>query len=167
MAWAWSRWPALAGANCRTFFVAQLAEGGRVRRRVAPAEARVFVLSGPPPGTEAAFPKAGLIPALNSLDQIDRWLTHCPGAPAAVHLDTGMGRLGLSPEEVSTLVGDPARLSALAPVLVMSHLVAADEPGDPHPRAGRPLPGPARGLSGRAGSLANSSGLFMGTPNPS
>jgi alanine racemase len=153
---------ALAGAGCRTFFVAQLPEGRRVRA-VAPAEARVFVLSGPPPGTDRAFPEAGLIPVLNSLEQVDRWLAQCPGAPSAVHLDTGMARLGLGAEEVSALLADPDRLAALAPVLVMSHLVAADEPGDPTTRAQidrfRDL---RAAFPGVAGSLANSSGIFMG-----
>ena len=41
--------PALSGAGCCTFFVAQLSEGVRVR--AAAAEAAVYVLNGLPPGT--------------------------------------------------------------------------------------------------------------------
>lgn len=153
---------ALAGAGCRTFFVAQLPEGRRVRA-VAPAEARVFVLSGPPPGCEQAFPQADLIPVLNSLEQIDRWLDQCPGAPAALHLDTGMARLGLGPEEASALLADSVRLATLAPVLVMSHLVAADEPGDLITRTQVERFAALRAcLPDVPASLANSSGIFMG-----
>lgn len=152
----------LADVGCRTFFVAQLDEG-RTVRRVLPADARVFVLSGPLDGTEAAFPENGLIPVLNSLEQVDRWRHRAPGRPAALHLDTGMARLGLGPDEVEALVADPARRSDLSLTLIMSHLACAEDPGHPLTRDQIERFAAVRAaFSGVPGSLANSAGVFLG-----
>lgn len=152
----------LADVGCRTFFVAQLDEG-RTVRRVLPADARVFVLSGPLDGTEAAFPENGLIPVLNSLEQVDRWRHRAPGRPAALHLDTGMARLGLGPDEVEALVADPARRSDLSLTLIMSHLACAEDPGHPLTRDQIERFAAVRAaFPGVPGSLANSAGVFLG-----
>ena len=48
---------------------------------------------------------------------------------AVVHVDTGMSRLGLPPDELAILSAQHAkRLAGLNLVLVMSHLACADEP---------------------------------------
>ncbi len=153
---------ALARAGCRTFFVAQFDEG-RVVRRVVPPEARVFVLSGPVAGTEAAFAPAGLIPVLNSPEQMDRWRARAPGQPAALHLDTGMGRLGLGADETAALLADPDRRTSLSPALIMSHLACADDPGHPLTRLQIERFAAVRAaFPGVPGSLANSAGVFLG-----
>ncbi|WP_299437334.1 alanine racemase [uncultured Rhodospira sp.] len=158
---------ALVGAGCRTFFVAQLDEGLRVAPTL-PRDCRLFVLSGPTPGTEAAFTDAGLIPVLNSREQIDGWAAHArahvPGAPAAIHVDTGMTRLGLTPAELEALRRDRRALEPFTPVLVMSHLACADMPG--HPMNAQQLKAFAavrEAFPGVPGSLANSSGVFLGS----
>jgi alanine racemase len=157
---------ALYRAGCRTFFVAQLEEGLRVAPTLA-ADARVFVLSGPTPGTEPEFVHAGLIPVLNSPDQIEGWAAHARAQdrtlPAALHVDTGMNRLGLGPAEMAALLeggGMPARVPL---VLVMSHLGCADMPG--HPMTGRQIEdfqAVRAAFPGVPGSLANSAGVFLG-----
>nr|WP_221237195.1 alanine racemase [Roseospira goensis] len=159
---------ALYRAGCRTFFVAQLEEGLRVAPTL-PADSRVFVLSGPTPGTEPEFSAARLIPVLNSREQIDRWAAHARGhpgdqaAPAAIHVDTGMTRLGLSDAELAALRADPGVLDGIAVRLVMSHLACADEPGHPLNAAQIAAFDAARpAFPGVPGSLANSSGVFLG-----
>src|SRR5215468_10784814 len=54
----------LAKAGCRTFFVADVAEGRRVRA-IAP-EAVIYALNGLMPGSAPAFAAANLRPVINS-----------------------------------------------------------------------------------------------------
>lgn len=152
---------ALAAAGCRTFFVAHLAEGRRVRE--AAPEATVYLLNGLLPGTAPALAEAGLRPILGSLAEVAEWngfaeATGWTGG-AALHIDTGMNRLGLAPAEARTAAVRPPRNLAL----VMSHLACADETN--HPLTARQVAAfrELRTLfPGIAGSLANSSGIFLG-----
>lgn len=161
--------PALATAGCRHFFVALLGEAIALRAVVPQAE--IYVLSGPLGGDEAAFRDHRLIPVLNSRPQIERWRDWAKAsgpAPAAIHVDTGMSRLGLPPAELAWLAGDPAGLGAFPIPLLMSHLACSEEPDNPMNREqlgrwraalDRLLPP----LSGRPIlSFANSSGIFLG-----
>ncbi len=111
--------PALHEAGCRDFFVAHLSEALRLRPVLA-ADARLFVLNGLQPGAEAPCADAGIVPVLNSLEQVANWsaLAKARGLvlPAALQFDTGMSRLGLSPDEAEQLVADP-RGSGCAPPL--------------------------------------------------
>lgn len=120
--------PALYAAGCEHYFVANLREGLQLRRHVG--EADIYVLSGPEPGEEISLREASLIPVLNSLPQIERWLGVVVGTRgrAAVHIDTGMSRLGMSDTEVRALAADSSLLSRLDIVFVMTHLACADEP---------------------------------------
>lgn len=157
--------PALAAAGCRRFVVATLDEALALRPLLGQAD--ILVLSGPFPGSESDFAEAGLIPALNSPDQIERWAAFAARRerrfPTAIHVDTGMARLGLSAVELAALAGDADRLAALSPVLVMSHLACADEPGHPLNALQRDRFAQARQrLPGLPGSLAASSGIFLG-----
>jgi alanine racemase len=152
---------ALYAAGCRHFFVAYLNEALAIRDVVP--DAMLAVLGGLIPGTEDAHAAHGLTPVLGSLDEIARWRGR--GRAAILHVDTGMSRLGLSPEELLVLAGDPARLLGLPIRYVMSHLVSSETPDDPineHQRqrfaAARPM------LSAAPSSLANSSGIFLGKP---
>ncbi|HEY7672702.1 MAG TPA: alanine racemase [Gammaproteobacteria bacterium] len=114
----------LFAEGCRTFFVATLDEGHELRD-VLPRP-RIFVLSGAIPGTERALKTAALIPVLNSLSQVRGWASI--GGPAALHVDTGMTRLGMTRAEVDALASDRALLSALEIACVLTHLACADEP---------------------------------------
>jgi alanine racemase len=123
--------PALAGAGCDSFFVARLAEGMALRR-LLPA-ARIFVLDGAAPDAVPALLSHNLVPVLNSLADIAGWQAAARTArqslEAVVHVDTGMGRLGLPPYELSVLAGEARkRLAGLSLALVMSQLACADEP---------------------------------------
>ena len=50
---------------------------------------------------------------------------------AAVHVDTGMNRLGMPESELDQLAASPELLSAFETTLVMSHLACADHAEDP------------------------------------
>jgi alanine racemase len=156
--------PALARAGCRVFFVAHADEGVTLRR-VLP-EAEIFVFNGALPGAEAAFAEHRLAPVLNSLGAILAWATFCGGhgpLPAALHIDTGMSRLGLPQDELVRLTQEPERLAGIDLRYIISHLACAEERESPmnasqlaelEAALGR-LP-PARV------SFANSSGIFLG-----
>lgn len=170
---------ALAEAGCRSFFVATIEEGIEVRAvlaagtEAAARSAAVYVLNGPLRGADEALIAHRLTPVLNSLDDVTAWSAAArrreARLPAALHVDTGMARLGLPADELARLVDDPDLLAGIAPVLVMSHLACADQPEHPlnerqRQALGRalaaltPVLAPARPLV----SLANSAGIFLG-----
>jgi alanine racemase len=122
---------ALSAAGAESFFVARLAEGMEVRALLP--RARVFVLDGVAPGTAPALLAHRLTPVLNSLDEIAEWSALARGEhrelEAALHIDSGMNRSGLSHAELSQLVSRLRQsLAGINLVLIMSHLACADEP---------------------------------------
>jgi len=167
--------PALALAGCRTFFVATLDEAIALRDTLtqgAPsaslsAKPIIYVLGGVPRGAEAELAARRLRPVLNSLADIDAFAAAGRAAglplPAAVHLDTGMSRLGLDEGEQRKLAAAPGRLDGIALALIISHLACADEPGHPlNAEQRRRFDEAASSLPPASRSLANSSGIFLG-----
>lgn len=155
--------PALARAGCRTFFVAHVGEAARARA-VAPA-ATIYVLNGLLPGTAPAYAQHDLRPVLGSRDEIAEWAAFCRNAgrrlPAAVHVDTGMNRLGLKVYEALALVRDQL-LADVEVALLMSHLVSAEEPDNPiNGRQIEAFAAARRAFPGVPASLSNSSGIFL------
>ncbi|MCR6725646.1 alanine racemase [Agrobacterium fabrum] len=118
-------------AGCRNFFVAHIDEALALRLRLS-AEARIFVLNGLQPGNETSCAAMAVTPVLNSLEQIAQWSAHArklgKTLTAAVQIDTGMCRLGLSPEELEILSAEQQLLDGIEIAFVMSHLACADEP---------------------------------------
>jgi alanine racemase len=161
--------PALHAAGCRHFFVAQVSEGARVRAALAPRpQARVYVLNGLQAGSDphADYCEHGLSPVIGSAEELARWAGHSArqiSSPAcAIHLDTGMNRLGF--RSLAALKEALARhdRETLGIDLLMSHFVSSEEADNPinaiqiarfeEARAAfRDLPA----------SLANSSGAFL------
>lgn len=162
---------ALEREGCRDFFLAHLSEALELRPALAPG-ARLFVLNGLLPGGEAACAAAGIVPVLNSLDQLGRWSAQAAltgqRLPAALQVDTGMARLGLSPEDVARLAAEPQRLRHVDLCLVMSHLACADTPDDPtnaaqtaeFERLAAAFPDVPRALDNSGGSLLARPGHF-------
>lgn len=158
--------PALAAAGCRQFFVAHLDEALALKP-LLPADAVLWVLHGPMPGSEADFAAHGVRPVLNSRAQVDAWRALARRLdrelPAAVQIDTGMARLGLAPAELQALAADADAWCGLRVALVMSHLACADVPADPaNAEQLRRFLLARRRLPAAPASLANSSGIFLG-----
>ena len=161
--------PVLVKAGARSIFVAQLDEALKLRPlldRCHPAVS-LYVLNGLMPGAEADYVDNNILPVLNSLGQIEAWnrlaRAREEALPAAVHLDSGMCRLGLPPDEVERLRAAPELLGGLIPVCLLSHLACADEPG--HPMNAQQLASLKAALTAlpRAPvSFCNSSGIFLG-----
>ncbi len=162
--------PVLRQAGCRHFFVAHLEEGIALRQALPAArhpDVQVFVLHGAPPGAEMDMLEFRLTPVLNSLQQVTAWQAaarEMGGAlPAIVQVDSGMSRMGMPPAEVDAWLAQAAPFAGLALRYVMSHLAVADEPDHPMNRVQLARFAALRGrLGGLPGSLANSSGIFLG-----
>ena len=103
---------ALTGAGCRTFFVATIEEG-RAARAVQPG-ATIYVLDGLLPGAEPNYAGFDLRPVLSSLAEVKDWAAYCRARgrklSAAVHLDTGLNRLGMPEPEIERLAAEPGLL---------------------------------------------------------
>lgn len=147
---------ALAAAGARRFFVAVAEEGAALRRALGPGP-EILVLGGHMAGDTALIAEAGLIPMLNSPEQIARHRQALAGAPFGIQFDTGMNRLGL---EAADWQAVSAEVLAAGPRLLMSHLACGDEPD--HPANAAQLAefrrltdgaGVARSLSATAGIL--------------
>jgi alanine racemase len=152
---------ALLSAGCRTFFVANVAEGERAR--AVSGEATLYVLEGLAPGAAQRLARSDLRPTLSSLAEIEEWaaLGRLVGRPldAALHFDTGMNRLGLTPAEAAE---SAAAACGVSVTLVMSHFVCSQWPD--HACNARQIADFERvraHFPGVAASLCNSSGVFL------
>lgn len=159
---------ALYGAGCRNFFVATAGEGKALREYIGD-NASIYVLNGPAPRDLTLFFGSRLKPVLNSLVQARLWadtIKDVRSAPfSAIHVDTGMNRLGFSEEEFEIFSKNKALREGVNYELIMSHLACA--PDKSHAmnksqlaqfkRQSARLPvGPM--------SLCNSAGIYLGKP---
>jgi alanine racemase len=157
---------ALKQVGCTTFFVADLSEGKRLRK-VAP-DATIYILNGLPPGTASVFADHDLRPVIGSAVELAEWdafvITNKWAGGFALHVDTGMNRLGVTLDEAA----------AIAPrinnqnhglELLMSHFVASQFAESPRNTeqmlAFRNIRALFRGVPA---SIANSSGIFLNPP---
>ena len=157
--------PALWRGGCRTFFVAHLSEA--VAARAALPEATIYVLNGLLPGSGPALVAHRLRPVLGAREELEEWASLAAEAgrtlPAALHVDTGMNRLGLSVTDALACAGDPL-LEEADIALLMSHLVSAELPDDPvNARQIADFARVRAALPGIPASLANSSGIYLGS----
>ncbi len=157
---------ALARAGCTTFFVATLDEA-RVARAALPSAA-IYVLSGFFQNSGEAFAKLDARPVIGDLNELAEWDVFCRRSGwtggAAIHIDTGMNRLGLTVGEAQGII---PRINAgdHGITLVMSHLACAESLH--HPLNARQLATfreIAHLFSGVPASLSNSSGVYLGAP---
>jgi len=154
----------LAKAGCKTFFVADIAEARAARAR-AP-EATIYVLDGYTAEWGPAFIDLNARPVINSTTELAEWdafvSEHGWRGGAALHIDTGMRRLGITPDEAVALA-PRAQTEHHGISLVMSHLACADTPDHPLNETQIKLFRELRTLyAGIPASLANSSGIFLG-----
>lgn len=158
---------ALAAAGARTFFVAHVSEATRLRAAVPTAT--IFVLNGLFEAALDIYAARDLRPVLGSREDVERFSAFCRAIgrrlPAAIHVDTGMNRLGLDAAEAALLAEPGPQSFSFEPALLMSHFACADEPGHPLTRRQIDLFAQMRGLfPGVPGSLASSAGITLGDP---
>src|ERR1700716_1396212 len=155
---------ALAGAGCKTFFVATLDEA-RAARAAIPSAA-IYVLSGFFQNSGEAFARIDARPVIGDLNELAEWDVFCRrsgwAGGAAIHIDTGLNRLGLTLVEAE---GNIPRINAgdHGITLVMSLLACAESLN--HPLNAKQLTTfreIASLFSGVPASLSNSSGVYLG-----
>lgn len=160
--------PALYRAGCRTYFVATLDEAVEARALTGP-DAIIFMLDGIVAGSAPEVAEAGIWPVLSSFAEAYEWASEATRRdtrlPCALHLDTGLNRLGMPASDLHALAANMHALDKLDVRLVMSHLACADDPGHPKNAQQReifeqlfPL------LPSAPASLAASDGLMLGKP---
>ncbi|BCH12540.1 alanine racemase (plasmid) [Mesorhizobium sp. 131-3-5] len=154
----------LASHGCATFFVAHLREGTQLRQH---STVETYVLNGLLPGTEPAYKTFKLKPVLTSERQVRLWIQFCDREAwmggAALHVDTGINRLGFRVEELGALKRLIEGRTQYFD-LIMSHLACADRPSDPRNREQIETFWEVRKEFGklRRASLAGSAGCFLG-----
>jgi alanine racemase len=155
---------ALVSAGCKTFFVATLEEA-RVVRSALPT-VTLYALDGFFQHTGDAYAAIDCKPVIGDLNELAEWDVFCRrsgwNGGAAIHIDTGMNRLGLTIPEAQGII---PRINAgdHGITLVMSHLASAELINNPSNAkqltAFREI---ASLFSGVPASLSNSSGIFLG-----
>src|SRR5438309_8630888 len=157
---------ALAGAGCKTFFVATLDEARAARDALPTAE--LYVLDGFFQNCGDSFAKLNCRPVIGDLNELAEWDVFCRrtgwSGGAAIHIDTGMNRLGLTLAEAQAII---PRINAgdHGITLVMSHLVSAEQLNSPvNAKQLASFRSIASEFSGVPAALANSSGIFLGAP---
>lgn len=148
---------ALAAEGCRTFFVTYPQEGVALRNGGIGGDCAVYIFNGPDANSLASLREHRLTPILNSLEQARLWASAAPGEDAALHIDTGMNRLGAPPADVD---GIPF-MQGLNISLVMSHLACPSLVGEPmnerqrlaFEQAAERFPGARRSLSASGGVI--------------
>ena len=159
---------ALYGAGCRIFFVATAGEGKILREAIGPNGA-IYVLNGPSPRDKGVLLGAKLKPVINSLEQARFWASIASSVNeppyTAIHIDTGMNRLGFNADEFAEFAKDRKLWKTLNPEWVMSHLACAGDKNHPlnkiqltrFKKAAAQLPITPM-------SLANTAGIYLGKP---
>lgn len=142
----------LTEAGCRDFFVATWDEAVRL----APLRLPLSVLHGVREEDMATALTAIARPVLNTDAQVARWKAASGGA-CDVMVDTGMNRLGVSPQAVRS-----GLLDGLAIDTLMSHLACADEDSPMNERQRVAFAALAGVTGARRMSLANSAGIALG-----
>jgi alanine racemase len=100
-------------AGCRTYFVARPTEGEQLRR-ILPHTGKtrpvIYVLDGLHQGQAEYYATHDLRPALTAMDEIREWSAFARrwghALPCAIHVDTGINRLGLSLADYQAAVSD-------------------------------------------------------------
>lgn len=154
---------ALLRAGCASFFVAHVAEAVRLRAALGDAAAQIYCLNGLSDDAAEIQTMLGAhaFPVIGSMFEWSVWLKHAPGHEAALHIDTGMNRLGMSPQEAKAIAATP---EAACVTLVLSHFASSEERDNPMNTAQIGAFDAVRQLFSNAGaSLANSSGVFLPT----
>lgn len=121
----------LYDAGCRDFFFAYIDEAIQCRKILPHDDLNIYVFYGIFPRTEDTLVQHNLTPCLVSLDQVKRWGDHAKKLgrklPCLLHVDTGMGREGVTQKELEIIM-ERDLLEPLKATHLMSHLANSNTP---------------------------------------
>lgn len=143
----------LQAVGCRDFFVATWAEAAGLM--AWPSDLELSVLHGVGADDMTAACASPARPVLNSPQQVARWKE--TGRPCDVMIDTGMNRLGLTPEEATSGLLDGLSIGTL-----MSHLTCGEEDSPVNAAQREAFLTVTGQVKARRLSLANSAGICLG-----
>jgi len=146
--------------NCRHFFVAHPEEGALIRNELADLapDVEILIFNGPTQAALNLFTTYNLVPVINSVEQGQLWADSFAQRPCALHIDTGMNRLGVRIENVEAINS----IKALKVSMIMSHFACADQPGNEMNKVQRTKFDYVRAQFPEARtSLANTGGAFL------
>ena len=107
--------PALRNAGCTTFFIATPDEA-EVSRKLLP-DAEIYALDGLVGNAASGLARLGVKPVLSTLDDVVAWSALCRARgerlPAALHIDTGLNRLGLPNRDVRRRIDEPTMMAGI------------------------------------------------------
>ncbi len=156
---------ALRQAGCQTFFTANAEEAVALREAIK--EATLVSLHGFARAEAQQAIASQITPMINSLESLAAWAALArekeTRLEAMIHLDTGMNRLGLSPQEQNHLAENPALLQGVRVTAWVSHLACADDVTSPMtPQQLEKMKTILKRLPPAPVSLCNSAGVFWG-----
>ena len=121
---------ALLESGCNYFYVANIFEGLKVRKKFNSNKISIAIFEGYLEGNQKIYAENNLTPVLNNLEQLKRlnnFSTALTEQKAIINIDTGMNRLGLSKKERDFLINNRDLLNNVRIDYIMSHLSNANE----------------------------------------
>ena len=150
--------PVLWEAGCRTYFVAYLEEALALRSLLP--DAVIYAFHGYMPDEFSVARDKNIRPVINTSDEA--MTQGIASLRPALHIDTGMRRLGIPHDEFERL---PELMECCQPSLLMSHLASADESGSSQSQQQLAQFESVRDALGSRcppSSLANTAGILLG-----
>ncbi len=121
---------ALLESGCNYFYVANIFEGLKLRKKFKSNKISIAIFEGYLEGNQKFYAENNLTPILNNLEQLKRlkkFSTSVTKQKAIINIDTGMNRLGLSEKERNFLINNKDLLNNVKIDYIMSHLSNANE----------------------------------------
>lgn len=159
--------PYLNRQGVKEFFTAYLHEALEIAPLIGD-DAKIYTLNGLDIHHMELYDDNRIIPVINSLselEQLHRYLrVNNRTLTIALHVDTGINRLGFPSDEWQRLLDDDQWLSVIKPCLIMTHFACAEELDNPYTKQQKeqfyqliqPLAQKVRFRT----SLANTAGIF-------
>lgn len=148
--------PALFEEGARNFFVANIEEGIELSQILKPSQADIYVFNGPFADIDK-YKQYNIYPVLNSLSQIEDWRRSDTGLKSIIHMDSGMNRYGVSPEDMVKLDKLPEGVE-----YIISHLACDSDIINPYNKQQLEIFLQITDKFQCKRSLAASGGIFLG-----
>jgi alanine racemase len=146
--------------GCRNYFVSRPSEGAELRSVLA--DATIYVLDGFYAGQADFYLAYNLVPALINIREATEWAKLGGGRPCAIHVDTGINRLGFTALEFAHLCADAELRKLIQIKLLVSHLACSDEDHALNAKQLAAFKEFRALLPDVPASFANSSGIYLG-----
>lgn len=110
-------------SGCNFFYVAQIEEGIKLRKRLKSNKIKIAILEGMIHNPEE-YKKNDLIPVINNINQLNDFIKFkklFPQINSILHIDTGMNRLGLDNNELDHAIENISYFSSVNFEFIMTH----------------------------------------------